>query len=125
MTRLALILTLLAVGCRDRVDTTERTGYSKTSETARDDFEQTRKTYSVHVNERLQKLDERLRELAQRGTQRARDAANQLRIERDRLAPRVNDAAKQTKAGWDRFETELSRGFDNLENRLEAAFQND
>jgi hypothetical protein len=123
----ALILTtaLLALGCRDRVDTTDRDHYSKTSETAHDDFDQTRKTYSVHINERLQRLDARIHDLAARGTEKAREAADQLRAERDRLAPQVDKVGEQAKDGWDQFESEVSRGFDKLEKRLDAAFTDD
>jgi hypothetical protein len=126
MTKLALLLTaLLALGCRDRVDTTDREPYSKTSETAHDDFDQTRKTYSVHINERLQRLDQRIHELAARGTEKAREAADQLRVERDRLAPQVDKIGEQAKDGWDRFESEVSQGFDKLESKLDAAFSSD
>ena len=122
MTRLVLITALLAVGCRDRADP-DRDHYSKTSETARDDFDQTRKTYAVHVNERLQRLDERIHELAARGTEKAREAADQLRVERDRLAPKVDEIGHQAKAGWDQFESDVSQGFDNIEKKLDAAFR--
>jgi hypothetical protein len=121
MTRLALLL-LLAAGCRDSVDP-DRDHYSKTSETARDDFEQTRRTYSVHVNERLQRLDERIHELAARGTEEAREAADRLRVERDRLAPKVDEIGQQAKEGWDRFESDVSKGFDAVEKKLDAALR--
>jgi DNA anti-recombination protein RmuC len=118
----ALTMALLAIGCRERVDTDERTGYTKTSETANDDFDHTRKTYSVHINERLQRLDERINELAARGTEEAREAADRLRIERDRLAPKLDRIGQQAREGWDRFESELSESFDSLEQKLDAAF---
>ena len=123
MTKLLIILTtgLLATSCKTR-DERERPAYSKTSETARDDFETTRTTYSAHVNERLQKLDARIHELAAKGTEKAREAADALRAERDRLAPKLDEIGQQAKAGWDKFESELSRGFDSLEQRLDAAF---
>ncbi len=121
MTKLALLLALLAVGCRDRADD-DRRGYSKTSETANDDFAHARKTYADHINERLNRLDERIHELAARGTEQAREAADQLRVERDRLAPKVDEISHHARQGWDRFESEVSAGFDNLERRLDAAF---
>jgi hypothetical protein len=125
MLKLALLVSaLLAVGCRDRAEDPDR-GYSKTSETARDDFEQTRQTYSVHINDRLQRLDQRIRELAARGNEEAREAADRLRIERDRLAPKVNEIGRQAKVGWDKFESELSQGVDALERKLDAAFASD
>lgn len=125
MLRLALFVSaLFAVSCRDRVEDPDR-GYSKTSETTRDDFDHTRKTYSVHINDRLQRLDQRIRELAARGTEEAREAADRLRVERDRLAPKVNEIGRQAKDGWDRFESELSQGVDALERELDAAFATD
>jgi DNA-binding NtrC family response regulator len=120
MTKLVLLLALLAVGCRDRADD-DRRGYSKTSETADDDFAHTRKTYSDHINERLKRLDERIHELAARGTEKAREAADRLSIERDRLAPKVDEIGRHAKDGWDRFESEVSEGVDNLEKKLDAA----
>jgi hypothetical protein len=124
MTKLLVLLTsaLLATSCRDRADREDRPSYSKSSETANDDFDHTRKTYEVHINERLQKLDARIRELAQRGSEKARAAADELRAERDRLAPKLDEIKEQAKAGWDRFESEVSQGFDALERRLDAAF---
>jgi len=123
MTKLLLaVTTLLAIGCRDRVETEERPRYKKSTETAHDDFDSTRKTYTVHVNERMRRLDERIQELAARGTEKARQAAKELRAERDRLAPKLDEIGQQAKAGWDRFETELSTGFDSLEKKLDAAF---
>lgn len=121
MTKLALLLALLATSCRDRADD-DRRGYSKTSETADDDFAHTRDSYSAHINERLKRLDERIHELAARGTEAARDAADRLRVERDRLAPKVDEIGQHAKEGWDRFESELSEGVDNLERKIEAAF---
>ncbi len=121
MTKLALLLALLAVGCRDRADG-DRGGYSKTSETADDDFAHTRDTYSVHFNERLKRLDERIHELAAQGSEKAREAADRLRVERDRLAPKVDEIGQHAKEGWDRFESEVSEGVDNLERKIDAAF---
>ena len=124
MMKVLVVLTslLFAASCRDRDDRNEREPYSKSSETARDDFDHTRKTYSVHINERLQKLDARIRELADRGTQKAREAADELRAERDRLAPKLDAIGEQAKDGWDRFEAEVSSTFDTLEKKLDAAF---
>ncbi|HEY5945195.1 MAG TPA: hypothetical protein VIV40_06880 [Kofleriaceae bacterium] len=126
MTKLLAIVTtaLLATACRDRVDRDDRPRYSKTSQTADDDFAHTRTTYSRQINDRLQKLDERIHELAAKGTVKAREAADRLRAERDRLAPKVDEVGHQAKEGWDRFESEVSRGFDKLEHELDAAFEN-
>ena len=122
MTKLLIVVSLLAVGCRDRADTNEQPKYTKSSETAHDDFDSTRKTFSTHANERLRRLDERIHELAARGTAAARRAADELRSERDRLAPKLDDIGRQAKAGWDRFETEMTDAFDALEKKLDAAF---
>ena len=127
MTRLMVVLIsmLLATACKDRSDRTDRTGYSKTSETANDDFSHTRSTYSQHINERLARLDAKIHELAAKGTEKAKQAAEELRVERDRLAPKVDEIGKQAREGWDNFETELSRGFDNLEKKLDDALHID
>lgn len=127
MTKLVVVFIslLLATACRDRSDRTDRTGYSKTSETANDDFAHTRSTYSKSMNDRLERLDARIHELAAKGTEKAKQAADELRAERDRLAPKVNDIGKQARDGWDSFESELSRGFDNLERKLDDAIHND
>ncbi|HEX5062267.1 MAG TPA: hypothetical protein VFV99_23010 [Kofleriaceae bacterium] len=127
MTRLVVILTstLLATACRDRTDSADRTGYSKPSETANDDFAHTRSSYGKQMNERLQQLDARIHELAAKGTEKAKQAADELRVERDRLAPQVDEIGKQAREGWDNFESELSRGFDNLEQKLNDALEHD
>jgi len=124
MMKLLVVLTsaLLATSCRDRVDRDDRAPYSKTHETARDDFETTRNTFAKHVNERLEQLDARIHELAAKGTEQARQAADELRAERDRLAPKLDEMKRQAKAGWDQFESDLSKSLDRLEQRIDAAF---
>ena len=127
MTKLALLLTaaLAATGCRDRADTNDRTGYSKSAQTADEDFEHTRSTYSTKLNERLRQLDDKIHELAARGTETAREAADELRVERDRLAPKLDEVGRQAKDGWDRFESEVSAGFDRLQQRVDDALDRD
>jgi uncharacterized coiled-coil DUF342 family protein len=130
MTKLLVILTsltctLLAVGCRDRDRTRdERPGYSKTAETADEDFTQSRSMFSRHVNERLDQLDAKIHELAARGDVKAREAADELRAERDRLRPQVDEIGQHAREGWDRFESEVSSGVDRLEQKLDRALQN-
>ena len=125
MTKLLVVLTplVLALGCRDRVDRAEHEPYSKTSETAHDDFETTRNTYAQHINDRLDKLDARIHELAARGTEKAREAADELRAERERLRPQLDEMRVHAKAGWDAFEAGVTKGVDDLQRKIEDAFK--
>lgn len=117
-----LIGALLTAGCRDRSERRDGDEYSKHAETADEDFEHTKTTFSEHMNARLERLDARLRDLGARGSEKARQAAGELRAERDRLAPKVDEIGDHAKQGWDQFETEVSERFNALERRLDEAF---
>lgn len=130
MRKLLLVLILAATtgGCRERADVdveSDRVEARKTTEasqTADEDFEQSRQTYQLKARDRLAAIDARIRELAARGEAKAEAAAQELRVQRDRLATELEKAGDQAKPHWDRFESSMQRAFDDLENRLDAAF---
>lgn len=128
---LVLIMAAAATGCRERADVdveSDRVEVRKTteaSETADEDFEHSRTTYQVQARDRLARIDARIRELSVRGEAKAEAAAQELRVQRDRLAAELEKAGEQAKPHWDRFEASMRRGFDELESRLDAAFSPD
>jgi hypothetical protein len=127
---LVLILAAAATGCRERadMDAADRVVVPKATEateTADEDFEVSRTTYQVQARDRLARIDARLRELSARGEAKAEAAAQELRVQRDRLAAELDRAGDQAKPHWDRFETRMRRAFDDLENRIDAAFSRD
>lgn len=122
MTRLLIVLTsaLLATSaCRDRADT-EHTRFGKATETANDDFAHTRNTFDTHARERLSRIDARIRELEARGETKGRQMLPELRAKRDEAARELAEIGRETKAGWDRFESDLSRRLDEIERELDA-----
>lgn len=132
MTRLTFLISvaLLAGACRERVDDPDRNDFRKPVETVTvekttvvdDDFVTTRTTYETHSRERLSRIDAKIRELEARGEAAASKAAAELRVRRDQLSSRLQTVGQQAKAGWDQFEADMSRSFDELERDLDAAF---
>lgn len=125
MTRLLLVLLMgvLATSCRDRAER-EGTDYGKPTE-ATDDatFREERTSLSTEMNDRLARLDAKIRELGARGSEETREAADELRVERDRLAAKVGEIGEHTKRGWDRFATDVKHGFADLERKVDDAFK--
>lgn len=116
----------LAGGCRERSEPGEGVEVQRPvergpvePETTDDDFVQTRETYETQARERLARIDARIRELADRGEAKAEAAAEELRVQRDRLAEELDELGEQTKPAWDRFEAKVTKGFDELERRLD------
>lgn len=125
MTRLLLVLLMgvLATSCRDRAER-EGTDYGKPTEATDDEtFRDERTSFSAEMNERLARLDTKLRELAARGSERTREAAEELRIERDRLAEKVDEIGEHAERGWDAFATDVKHGFSDLERKVDDAFK--
>lgn len=123
MTRLILVLTsglLATTACRDRTDNPDRSRFGKTAETANDDFTQARNAFEAHARERLSRIDARIRELESRGEAKGREMIPELRAKRDEAARELDEIGRETKAGWDRFESDVSRRFDEIDRNLDA-----
>ena len=150
MRKLAIALTTVVLGagaCRDTTDTTRpETKLNKPLEgvtepvprpmdhevpatsteepsTAEQEFVQTRKLYATRARERLERVDDKLAELRNRADARAKQAAAELRVRRDQLSRRLDTIGMQAKRGWDQFEVDLTRTFDELERDLDSAFK--
>jgi hypothetical protein len=63
----------------------------------------------------------RLRELAGQTDARAKQLADQLRRERDRLAPEIDALGERARGGWSELQDDVTRGLDDLERKLDAA----
>lgn len=113
----------LAGGCRERSEPNEGLEVERPIEPDEsqpdDDFVKTRETYEAEARERLARIDARIRELADRGEAKAEAAAEELRVYRDQLAEELDELGEQAKPAWERFEAKVSRGFDELERRLD------
>jgi hypothetical protein len=124
MTKLLLVLALgvLATSCRDRAER-EGTDYGKPTEATDDTaFRDERTSFGNEMNDRLARLDAKLRELAARGSERTRELADELRVERDRLAVRVDEIGDHAERGWEAFTTDVKQGFADLERKVDDAF---
>ncbi len=118
----------LAGGCRERSEPNDGIEVERPIEsepvepgTTDDDFVKSRETYEAEARERLARIDARIRELADRGEAKAEAAAEELRVYRDQLAEELDELGEQAKPAWERFEAKMSRGFDELERRLDQA----
>ncbi len=132
MTTYLLAMTLALLGtaaCRERPSTeTDNLGVGKPTEQLQtqtvsaehdDDFIQTRSSFEKSMQERMTRLDTHIDQLESRTDAAGHDAAVRLRSMRDRLGDRLSEARTQSEAGWDRFESEMSRSVDELERDVE------
>jgi hypothetical protein len=103
--------------CRERpgiIDDDERVTAGKPIEVD-DDFIQTKSTYRTTAEERLHRVKVRIDQLESRTDPAGHSAAVQLRARMDELGSRIKTIEDQSEAGWDRFESETTKAFDQLE----------
>lgn len=87
------------------------------------EFAELRSRFEMTTRERLSKIDLRIQELEAEATATAQDAVAMLRARRDQLASRLDTARVQAKSSWDKFETDLTHAFDDLERDLDDALR--
>ncbi len=126
MKRLLFVLAmgLVAASCRGRSSHDEGGEYGKSVEKMDDTtFDSTRKSFSADMHERLARLDARMRELGVSGSEKTREAAEKLRVDRDKLATKVDEIDMHAKKGFDKFESNLKKDFSDLERKVDSAFK--
>ncbi len=90
---------------------------------AKDDLATARDKYAATVNDRLQKLDIKINELAARADEKSKDALAALRAERDSLASMIDSAKTRAAAGWDDFTKDVDHRFDQIEKSVNDALK--
>lgn len=80
-----------------------------------------RARYTVAGRERLAKIDAELNELRVKADYHARTAYADLKIQRDRLAARLDQAGAMATDAWDGFKKDVDDGFDKLEKDVNDA----
>ena len=126
----AIAFALLGIAaCRENTTMeTDQLGVGKPIASARqgprteehdDDFIQTRSSFEKSTQERLDRIDDRIDQLESRTDSAGHNTAVQLRTMRDNIAERLSEVGRQTEAGWDRFEAEMSRSVDELEQDID------
>lgn len=92
---------------------------------AQTELAQARERYSVAAKQRLENIDNRIRQLEARGDAAAKDAAARLRARRDQIANRLSAVGAQAEAGWDNFKKDVDDGFEKLEKDIDDALDDD
>lgn len=128
--RWIVLAAILASGpaCRDTerspTDQVEVRKPVETSPPATDDdqeFANVRTSYERAVRERLNKIDADLAGLATSTERAKQETAAKLRTQRDVLAKKLDTIGYQAKAGWDEFQSSVTRELDQLQDDLDAA----
>ena len=86
---------------------------------ARGNLTQAREQYSMHLRDRLAKIDAKIQEDAQSSDAKLRDKAAAAKPRRDELARKVDDARTQSADQWDSFKKGVDDSFDSLEKDLD------
>lgn len=102
----------------ERTRDTTVTGDEKTGVAVKVNRDEWRREYRT----RLDKIDARLSELRARTDEKSKAAAEELRVKRDELSARLDRAGDEADSGWENFKADVSRGFDQLEDDLDARF---
>ena len=119
-----LALGLVATSCRGRSAQEEGGEYGKPVEKMDDaTFDQTRKSFSTDMHARLMRLDARLNELATSGSEKTKESAEKLRVDRDKLATKVDEIDMHAKKDFGKFESNLRKDFSDLERKVDSAFK--
>jgi chromosome segregation ATPase len=87
-----------------------------------DDLNEARVEFRRTATERLNKIDQRLSELAAKTDEKSTKAAQELRQERDAIVARMNGIEQTTKSNWEEFKTDVNTKMDDLQKRIDAAF---
>ena len=86
-------------------------------------FEDRRKTYSDRAHQRLDRIEARIAELEARGDEVSRDLAARLRARQDEARTKMSSVRERARDGWNEFEGDMTRTFDELEHEVEDAFR--
>ena len=88
---------------------------------AKVDLAAARDKYSITVNERLAKLDIKIKELEARGDAKAKDAAVTLRARRATLGTKLESMKDRAAGDWDAFTKDVDSTFDGIEKDVNDA----
>ena len=88
-------------------------------------FEDRRKVYADRAHERLDRIEARIAELEARGDDASRDLAARLRARQDEARTKLGSLKERAREGWNEFEADMSRTFDELEHEVDESFRPD
>ena len=92
-------------------------------QSAKDDLAAARDKYAITAHDRLQQLDIKINELAERADAKSKEALTAIRAERDSLAQMVDSAKTQMATGWDDFTKGVDHRFDQIEKSVNDALK--
>jgi hypothetical protein len=92
-------------------------------EAAQSDLVAAREKYSITVQDRLAKLDIKLKELEVRTDARARDAMPTIRAERLALGAKIDSMKTQSAAGWKDYTKDVDSSFDAIDKDVNNALK--
>ena len=103
---------------KDEAEVTKKQGELSAAET---EFAQARERYTVAAKQRLANLDAKIQEIEHKPGAQAKDAAAQLRPQRDEIARKLDAIGSQAQAGWDAFKKDVDDELDKLEKAVNDA----
>ena len=87
------------------------------------DLTAARDKYSITVNDRLAKIDIKLKELSTKTDAKATAAATALNSRRTEIATKVGGIKDHAAADWDAFTKDVDTSFDKLESDISDALK--
>jgi septal ring factor EnvC (AmiA/AmiB activator) len=90
---------------------------------AKVDLVQARAEYARVTNDRLVKIDARIAELEARADAESKKEAADLRLKRNQLAAKLDQAGQRTEANWEEFKADVDREFTEFEKSIDRAFE--
>lgn len=103
---------------KDQAEVTKQQGELSAAET---EFAQARERYTVAAKQRLANLDAKIQQIEHKPGAQAKDAAAQLRPQRDEIARKLDAVGSQAQAGWDAFKKDVDDELDKLEKGVHDA----
>lgn len=104
-------------------DRTDLTKHETDLDRANADLTRSKDEYVAAGRERLARIDARINELSARTDAKAHEEAQDLKIRRDELARRLDNASARARTDWDAFKKDVNDGFDKLESDVDDALK--
>jgi len=90
---------------------------------ANTDVQAAKDKYTITVNDRLAKLDIKIKELQAKTDQKSKDALVALQTRRAALSTKIDNIKDHAAADWDAFTKDVDNAFDGIEKDLSSALK--
>lgn len=90
---------------------------------ANTDVQAAKDKYTITVNDRLAKLDIKIKELTAKTDQKSKDAVVALQTRRAALSTKMESIKDHAAADWDAFTKDVDNAFDGIEKDLDGALK--